>query len=149
MAQQASISLLEIDARIARGDGGPLLDDEGRLAAVVSSHFGQPTASRAHAVDVQTALSALDIKPAAITDPRLLDTPAERAPAVGYVRDRDDPPFVLTKRYTYGTSIMAHRVRTAGFVVAGIGALGVAATWLNFRGNPRPCRPPGTTAAWC
>lgn len=53
-----------------------------------------------------------------------------------YVRDRDDPPFALTKRYTYGTSTSAHRLRTAGVVSAAIGGLDVAVTWLRVRSSP-------------
>jgi hypothetical protein len=65
----------------------------------------------------------------------LLEEEAEKAPTVGYVRDRDDPPFALTRRYTYGTSTSAHRLRTGGWVTAGVGALGVVGTWAKFRAS--------------
>jgi S1-C subfamily serine protease len=126
--------LLQVDQRVARVPGGPLLDEHGRLAGVVTVSRAQ-SAGSAHAVDVLTALHALNVQPAAITDPRLTDSLADAAETSGYVRDKDDPPFVLTKRYTYGTSPVAHRVRTAGLVVGGVGAFGVAATWLTFRSS--------------
>lgn len=58
----------------------------------------------------------------------------EGAVDLGFVQDADDPPFELTRRYTFGTSRAATTLRTASLVTAGLGALGVAATWLQVRG---------------
>jgi len=127
--------LLQVDARIARSEGGPLLDDQGRLAAVVSARHASKIAGAAQAVEVGAALNALHLRPAAITDPRLIGNPGEALPASTYVRDPDDPPFVLARRLTYGTSPLARELRTVGAVSAGVGAFGVAATWLTFRGT--------------
>jgi len=130
------LSWLETDPRIAKIDGGPLLDEEGSVAAVVAAHpAGEPKASVARAIDVPSALSALGIKSAAITDPRLFDLQGQPAPAVGYVRDADDPAFVLARRTTYGTSRDAHVLRTAGVWTAAVGALAVATTWSAFRAS--------------
>lgn len=52
-----------------------------------------------------------------------------------YVRDRDDPPFALTKHYTYGTSVTARRLRTGSLVAAAGGGAGVVVTWARFRGS--------------
>jgi hypothetical protein len=127
-------TLLQVDARIARLPGGPLLDEQGRLAGVVVARDAE-SATGARAVEVLAALRALKLRPAALTDPRLTGSLDDSAPVAGYVRDKDDPPFVLTKRYTYGTSSAAHRLRTGGLITAGVGAFGVAATWLEFRGS--------------
>lgn len=135
MDGEGALQQLEVDPLIARAEGGPLLDDQGQLAGVVSA-TPAPKQGSARALAVGSVLSALQLKPAAITDPRLLEVDGEAAPAVGYVRDHDDPPFVLTKRYTYGTSTTAHRVRTAGLATAGIGGAAVAGTWLMFRATP-------------
>lgn len=131
------LQLLDVDPLIARAEGGPLLDDQGQLAGVVSA----PQSSKGggpRALTVSSALAVLQLKPAAITDPRLLEHDGEAAPATSYVRDHDDPPFVLTKRYTYGTSTTAHRIRKAGLVAAGIGGVTVAGTWLSFRATAHP-----------
>src|SRR6185369_5782916 len=99
-----------------------LLDEHGRLAGVVT---GRAQSGSAHAVDVLAALHALNIRPAAITDPRLTGSLGDAVETSSYVRDKDDPPFQLTKRYTYGTSRTAHRLRTASLVTAGVGAFGI------------------------
>jgi hypothetical protein len=54
---------------------------------------------------------------------------------LGFVQDPADPPFELTRRYSFGTSRAATTLRTASLVTAGLGALGVAATWLQVRGS--------------
>jgi len=124
--------VLRVDPLLARAPGGALLDAQGRLAGIVpagavrAQHGGE-------ALEVSSLLALLKLRPAAITDPRLVHEEAGPTPAVGYVRDRDDPPFVLVKRYTYGTSPTAHRLRTVGVVTAGVGAFAVAATWATFR----------------
>ena len=123
---------LRVDRLLARVPGGALLDAQGRLAGIARSSNAKPGAT-VRGLEALGALTTLQLKPAAITDPRLLDETEERAPVVGYVRDRDDPPFALIKRYTYGTSRTAHRLRTAGLVTAGVGALAVAGTWVTFR----------------
>jgi len=133
VVQKTSASGPQVDARIARAPGGPLLDGDGRLVAVV---VGEAEAGHtAHATDIDHVLAALNIKPAAITDPRLLDRAVGPAPATHYVRDTDDPPFQMTKIYTYGTGQTARRVRTIGMAATAVGAFGVAATWLSFRAN--------------
>lgn len=118
---------------VAGAPGAPLLTVDGRLAATVvmpgdRSALGQ-------ALGARSALSALRLQPAAISDPRLLGELGDDAAEQGYVRDPDDPPFELTRRYTFGTGPAAGTLRKAGFVTAGVGALGVAATWLQFRGK--------------
>lgn len=123
---------LRIDPLLARAPGGALLDAQGRLVGIVPEKAGQSQLG-ARALDVQAALTALRVKPAAITDPRLLDEPAAPARAVGFVRDHDDPPFALSKRYTFGTSRTAHRLRTASLVTAGVGVVAVGGTWVGFR----------------
>jgi S1-C subfamily serine protease len=134
--EAGAVSTLETDARVAKLDGGPLLDDQGRVAAVVAARSTKDAKSPlARAVDVPSALRALGVKPAAITDPRLLDLQGQPTPAVGYVRDPDDPPFVLARRTTYGTSRTAHTLRKAGLWTAGAGALAVAVTWASFRSS--------------
>lgn len=133
VVQKTSEAGVQVDARIARVSGGPLLDAEGRLVAVVAS--AAQSGHAAHATDVTHVLTALNIKPAAITDPRLLDRAVGPAPATHYVRDADDPPFQMTKIYTYGTGQTARRVRTIGMATTAVGAFGVAATWLSFRAN--------------
>jgi hypothetical protein len=132
--QEGGTALLQVDPRIAKVEGGPLVDDKGHLAGVVSAHYGKP-GGLSNAIEVHAALRALGIEPAAITDSRLMGASGEPAPAVGYVRDRDDPPFVMTKVYTYGTSVQAHRLRTISLVTAAVGFVGVAGSWLNFRAN--------------
>jgi S1-C subfamily serine protease len=129
------LASLRVDPLIARTPGGALLDAEGRLSAIVPSSEAKPLHGGARALEALGVLRGLEVKPAAITDPRLLDEDADRAPTVGYVRDHDDPPFALTKRYTYGTSTTAHRVRKAGLLTAGVGAVAVAGTWLSFRSS--------------
>ncbi|MES1189375.1 MAG: trypsin-like peptidase domain-containing protein [Myxococcales bacterium] len=124
---------LRVDPALARAPGAALLDAEGRLAAVVTSRGAHAGGASGRGLGALATLAALELKPAAITDPRLLAEEADKAPAVGYVRDRDDPPFALTKRYTYGTSATAHRLRTAGWITAGVGAVGVVGTWSTFR----------------
>jgi S1-C subfamily serine protease len=126
---------VQIDSRVARADGGPVLDAEARLFAVASGQAPKDLEAAVQAIEVGSALQALNIKPAAISDPRLVGA-QKVEPAVSYVRDRDDPPFVLTKRYTYGTSPTARRLRTASLVVTGAAAFGVAATWVTFRHSP-------------
>lgn len=126
---------MRVDPLLARAVGGALFDAEGRLAGIVTSPSGRLPQGGARALAAPAALAALRLKPAAITDPRLLEEEAEKTPAVGYVRDRDDPPFALTRRYTYGTSTGAHRLRTGGWVTAGVGALGVVGTWAKFRAS--------------
>lgn len=126
--------LLQVDARIARSEGAPLLDEQGELVAVVV-HDGNVADGSASALPLELALGALAVRPAPITDPRLLGARTEPAPAIGYVRDPDDPSFVLTKRYTYGTSDVAHGLRSAGFIGAGVGAAGVALSWFSFHSS--------------
>jgi S1-C subfamily serine protease len=139
VVQQAAVedglASLHVDPLLARARGGVLLDSEGRLAGIVPSAGAKALHGSVRAVEALGALAALELKPAAITDPRLLDEDEELAPVVGYVHDHDDPPFVLTKRYTYGTSTTAHRLRTASLVASGVGALGVIGSWANFRTN--------------
>jgi hypothetical protein len=127
------LAQLEVDARIAKLDGGPLLDAEGRVAGVVLARAGtsEPKPS-ARAIDSPSALRTLMIKPAPITDPRLLELQGQPAPAVGYVRDADDPPFVLGRRTTYGTSRTAHTLRTAGLWTAAVGGVAGVVTWTAF-----------------
>jgi S1-C subfamily serine protease len=127
--------LLHVEPRIAHASGAALLDEDARLVGIVSTSDAN-AADGPHALEIGEALQALKIKPAAVTDPRLLTDHSGPTPAVGFVRDRDDPPYALTKRYTYGTSTTARRVRTASAIVTGAAALGVAATWLSFRANP-------------
>jgi hypothetical protein len=124
------------DPRSPRAEGGPVLDAEGRLVAVVSGSAPKDLDGAGQALRVESALQALNVKSAPITDPRLIGESSPREPAGRYVRDRDDPPFVLTKRYTYGTSATARHLRTASVVGTSGAALGVAATWLSFRANP-------------
>jgi S1-C subfamily serine protease len=132
---RGGLGLVRTDPRIAQAEGAPLFDEAGRLAAIVSGRLlTQDGGTKAQAIDVSSALGALRIEPAAITDPRLLRTPGLSGNVdVHYVRDADDPPFVLTQRYTYGTSGSAHALRRASLWAAGIGALGVMGTWTSFR----------------
>jgi S1-C subfamily serine protease len=126
---------LEVDTRLAHVAGAPLLDEQGRLVAIVSGSIRKPTSGTARVLAVASVLAALNVKPAAVTDSRLLlERSAPRT--VEYVGDRDDPPFTLSRRYTYGTSPFARRLRTGSIVAAAIGGAGVAATWIAFRGNP-------------
>ena len=131
--------LLVVDARVARGQGGPLFDDEGSLVGVVLAQPATEVPSEAAAaLDTADVLHALKLKTAAITDPRLRDDQNRSSLPVGYVRDPDDPSFVLSKRYTYGTSPLAHGVRTAAWATAGTGAFGVVMTWSLFRTSHDP-----------
>jgi hypothetical protein len=125
---------LLVDPLIARGEGGPLLDPLGRLAGVVvAARAG--SRGPASAITASAALDRLQLRPAAITDPRLIRAAAEDEPARGFVQDHDDPPFALTKRYTYGTSRTAHQLRTASAVTAAAGGALGGYTWLRFRGS--------------
>jgi hypothetical protein len=133
-----SRSVVRVDPLIARAEGGPLLDDEGRLVAVVLGPQAQTAHEAARALTGPSALRALGLKQAPITDPRLFQPEAQDAGAPGYVRDRDDPPFVLTERFTYGTSLAAHRLRTAGLVTLGVGAAGVVGSWFSYRATRDP-----------
>lgn len=137
-SRAGSVALLQVDAQIARSEGGPLLDEQGRLVGVISAAHGRPeNASSALSVEALSALVALRVRPATATDPRLL--PGKRdVVAWGYVRDADDPPFVLTRRYTFGTSSAAHTLRRTSAVVAVVGALGVGTSWIVYRLNARP-----------
>lgn len=127
---------LGVPSTLAVVDGAPLLDERGRLVGVVSRRASR-AAGEARAVEVGSALRALGLAPAAISDPRLVESGAPR-PTVSAVRDADDPPFVLTKQYTFGTSSAARTLRTASLVTASLGALGVAVSWLSFRASPHP-----------
>jgi S1-C subfamily serine protease len=134
---RGGVGLVRTDPRIAQAEGAPLFDEAGRLAAVVSGRLlAQDSGTKAQGVDVPSVLAALRLKPAAITDPRLLQT-AGLSPNsdIHYVRDADDPPFALTQRYTYGTSSSAHTLRRVSAWTAGVGALGVALTWASFRSS--------------
>jgi hypothetical protein len=128
--------LLQTDRLIAATDGAPLLDEDGKLVALVSAHASSRLGARiAEAVEVHAAFDALHVKLAAITDPRLAESELGPEAAVRYVRDADDPPFTLARRYTYGTSPAAHTARTASLITLGAGALGVFTTWELFRAN--------------
>lgn len=48
----------------------------------------------------------------------------------GFVRDRDDPPYPTTARYTYGSSPVARTLRTASAVTAVVGGAVVLGSWL-------------------
>jgi len=134
VAERAGRTLIKTDLRIAQAEGAPLLDSSGQLAAIVSARLLVGTHGGAQAIDVQSALTALNIKPAAITDPRLTARyGAAPATDVSYVRDTDDPPYALTQRYTFGTSHPAHTLRNVGIGVAAAGAVGVVVTWSAFR----------------
>lgn len=127
----------EVEARVAHVEGAPLLDEQAQLVAIVSSAGAKPSNDTGRALAIGSALAALNVKPAAVTDPRLLVDRGAPQRAIEYVGDRDDPPFALSRRYTYGTSPFARRLRTGSIVAAGIGALGVAGTWIAFRSNPQ------------
>ena len=128
------VSLLRVDSRIAGVDGAPLFDDQGRVAAVVSAELARGLrVGMAAAVDARVALEVLQIKAAAVTDPRLVDVQQGPQVAVTFVRDADDPPFTLGRRYTYGTSPAARTLRRLGLGSGVAGAVGVFATWSAFR----------------
>ncbi|HVY27836.1 MAG TPA: serine protease [Polyangiaceae bacterium] len=136
LVRRAGHTLVRTDSRIAQAEGAPLIDSSGRLAALVSAQLLSAAHAGAQAIDVQSALVALNIKPAAITDPRLAARyGAAPATDVSYVRDTDDPPYALTQRYTYGTSHDAHTLRNIGMGVAAAGAVGVVVTWSAFRSS--------------
>jgi hypothetical protein len=126
---------LQTDPRIAQAAGAPLLDELGRLAGIVSGRLlSEEHARSGKFVEIHGALEALRIEPADITDPRLVErTELQIKTDVSYVHDDDDPPFVLTKRYTYGTSPTAHTLRSASVWTGAVGAVGVAGTWVAFR----------------
>jgi len=128
---------LQATPRIATAEGAPLLDEDGRLLGLVSRE--RTAAPPGAGIEAHAALAALGVEPAPATDPRLLAADEAAAP-LGYVRDADDPPFLLTKRYTFGTSETAHTLRLASAVTAGVGAFGVGATWMSYRfaGRPSP-----------
>lgn len=134
---RGGVGLVRTDPHIAQAEGAPLFDESGQLAAIVSGRLlAQNNGTKAQGVDISSALSALRIKPAAITDPRLLQTPGlSHDSDIHYVRDADDPPFVLEQRYTYGTSSSSHTLRRASAWTAGVGAFGVAVTWASFRAS--------------
>lgn len=135
VVQASDPSMLRVDALIARGEGGPLLDHDGRLAGVVVAQHAGAGAS-ASAITTQAALARLGLKPAAITDPRLVPSPkGVDEPIRGFVQDREDPPFLLTKRYTYGSSRTAHVLRTASVVTAVVGGAVGGYSWLKFRSS--------------
>jgi hypothetical protein len=122
-------SAMSTDPRLTQSDGAPLLDDAGQLAAVV----GDSDAERGQAVAVTSALAGLHVKPAAVTDPRLLAA-ARAEVRSAYVRDRDDPPYSLTQRYTYGTSAAARGWRRVGIAASAVGAAAVILTWASSHG---------------
>lgn len=139
LASSRASGLLRVDARIARAQGGPLLDEHGQLWGLVSAPRGEgPAPDSSFAVAAAAALAALSVRPADATDPRLTGAARTSDAALGFVQDADDPPFVLTERYTYGTSRAAHTLRTSGAVVAGVGAFGVFSTWFSYRATPHP-----------
>ena len=134
VVQQSNEGTLHVDVVIARGEGAPLLDRDGRLAGMV---VAQPpgTHASASAITTQAALARLQLKPAAITDPRLIAPQGGSEPVRGFVQDQEDPPFVLTKRYTYGTSSAAHGLRSASAVTAVVGGAAGGYSWLKFRSS--------------
>lgn len=130
--------LLQLEAQSPLAAGGPLLDEQGRLAGLIAApRRDTKTPDAVFAVDAVSAMAALRMKPAAATDPRLIQSQTESVPQ-GYVRDADDPPYVLSKRYTYGTSPAARSLRWGGAVTAGIGAFGVVTTWFTYRASRNP-----------
>jgi S1-C subfamily serine protease len=135
VSADAGVTKFDVDPRIARLPGGPLLDEQASLVGVVVEASSQ-NRGVAHAIAAPVALDLLHIKPAAITDPRLLDQDRETPTSLGYVRDRDDPAFLLSKRYTYGTGDSARTLRRAGLISGGVGLFGIGYSYLHFLANP-------------
>jgi hypothetical protein len=128
-------ALLALSERVAKAPGGPLLDKQARLVGLVTVSQGDEPSHVG--IDVSSALAALRARPAAATDPRLVPI-ASDGEALGYVKDVDDPPFVLSKRYTFGTSESAHTLRVTGAITLAVGATGVGGTWATFRVTSHP-----------
>ncbi len=123
--------VLETDPLIARNVGAPLLDAAGSLAGVVTER-SELTSKRGDALPINLALRGLKVKPAAISDARLVAEPAA-APATAaarFVRDYDDPPYALTRRYSYGTSNLSHAVRKGSIASVAVGAAAVLTSWM-------------------
>lgn len=126
-----SARMLETDPLIAHNAGAPLLDAEGTLAGVVTER-AEGSSKRGDAVPALVALTSLKVKPAAISDARLFGEhePGSATSAARFVRDHDDPPYPLTRRYSYGTSNVAHGVRKAGIASVAVGAAAVITSWM-------------------
>jgi S1-C subfamily serine protease len=127
--------MLETDPLIAHNAGAPLLDADGALAGVVTER-APGSSKRGDALPSLAALASLKVKPAAISDARLVGE-REHEPELGlatgaarFVRDHDDAPYPLTRRYSYGTSDVAHGVRKAGIASVAVGAAAVLTSWM-------------------
>lgn len=77
------LSLLQTDASISPGNsGGPLVDVQGRVVAVVSRKFtGEAIEGVAFGVPIEVALAGLNLAPGASTDASLQRAPANEPPS--------------------------------------------------------------------
>lgn len=136
-------SFVQTDASINRGNsGGPLLDADARLMAVVSWKLaGSGVEGLAFGVPVTTAMNGLALTPGDASDPALDHSQAPKAVAKApAVEDKADavpalapppPPPVVDKPKGPKTRT-ARALSTAGWITAGAGAVGVGTTYVLY-----------------
>ncbi|MFO0567394.1 MAG: serine protease [Polyangiaceae bacterium] len=136
------VSLIQTDASINRGNsGGPLLDSSGRLVGVVSWKVaGSGVEGIAFGVAASSALTGLGLEPADATAVALTQPMAVQAKSVEAVDDAPDPdpglyppprPVAAPKpEAPRGPKTkLARTLGLSGLVTAGVGAVGVGATY--------------------
>ncbi len=132
------VALIQTDASVNPGNsGGPLVDHQGRLVAVVDFKIaGRVVQGLAFGVTGPEALEALGLHSAPATDDILLkptpDTPAVATEVA--VDDVDDPPVAGEGPFaaSRGPSHTASALRTFGVITASVGLVGVGTSWLLY-----------------
>ncbi len=145
------IALVQTDAGINRGNsGGPLLDAQGRLVAVVSfKAAGSGVEGIAFGVPTGTALERLALVPGEASEPVLQQAVQAVTPSAAPVDDVPDPVIPLDpppppvavvrppvpEKPRGPKSPLARSLTTAGLITAGVGAIGVGTTYALYQGG--------------
>lgn len=149
------VSLVQTDASINRGNsGGPLLDSSGRLVGVVSWKIVESGVEGiAFGVSVQSALDGLGIEPADHSEAIL--SQASVAPAPAAPTNVDDAPDALPMLWPPPPppaapspprgpkSAPAKKLAWIGIITAGVGAVGVGATYAIYESEKYSLRQDG------
>lgn len=141
LRQIDGMSLVQTDASINRGNsGGPLVDVNGRLVAVVSwKAAGVGVEGIAFGVPVGEALSRLQVAAGEATETAALTPLSTQPPGSLVVDDAADPVPALSDdspsnpRPRTRKSKTASALSFAGWASAGVGAAGVGATYFAFK----------------
>jgi S1-C subfamily serine protease len=137
------VPLIQTDASVNPGNsGGPLVDHEGRLIAVVDFKLvGQATQGLAFAVTTPAALAALGLQSGSNTDLPALSKPVVEPTAANEqaIVDDDDPPYPEDVQVSHGNSSTARSMRSIGVLAGTLGLVGVVTTWSMYElGNASP-----------